>query len=796
MGKIVNWYCKVLQSVSMEFHKKCRIRNASLKRVYDKERTRMKSLSVFSKDLGAALRNPKVLIPMFVVLFIPVLYSGLFLKAFWDPYGKMNELPVAVVNEDKGASYEGKQLTAGSDLMDELKKTDGFQWNFVTREQAESGLEDNTYYMAIVVPEDFSAKATTLLDADPQPAQIIFEPNEGYNFLAGQIGGTAVKDIKTKVSAKVTEAYTESVFDKITEIASGLGEAGDGAAQIADGAGKLDDGAVKLEENLLLLTDGTGKLLNGVQPLTEGAAALNTGAAALESGSSALAGGLQQLSAAHKQLQDGVSETAAGSKQLNAGLQQTVAGTEKLQAGTQSAVDGTTKLQAGTQSVVAGSAKLEAGLKASADGSVKVSEGAKAVAAGLQQLAKSNPALAASPDMQKLLAASATVAAGTEQLQQSQQQLVLGATQLHEGSAQLEAGVTQLHDGAQQLNAGSTQLLEGQQKLAGGAAALAAGGDKLTAGMTQFGAKLSEAAAGGSKLAAGGKAMGEGTSKLLSGVAQLGSGIGTVADGSKKLADGAGELKNGMDELQAGSNELATKLGDAAGQTSSVTKTDAMVQMFAQPVEIEEHKVNEVPNYGTGFAPYFLSLGLFVGALICTLVIPMRESEVIGASRFNRFISRTLSFSMMSLLQSLLAAMIVLYGLGLEVQNVPLFYAFTFITSMSFMWVIQAIVTWFDQPGRFVAIVILIFQLTTSAGTFPLELIPNWMKFFNPLLPMTYSVRGFKAVISTGHYSVMWSDAGMLAIYGVAFLALTFGYFMTRDRESEAVMKSEQVLTV
>jgi putative membrane protein len=70
-----------------------------------------------------------------------------------------------------------------------------------------------------------------LLDADPQPASIIYEPNEGYNFLAGQIGGTAVKDIKAKVSAKITEAYTESVFDKITEIASGLGDAGDGARQ-------------------------------------------------------------------------------------------------------------------------------------------------------------------------------------------------------------------------------------------------------------------------------------------------------------------------------------------------------------------------------------------------------------------------------------------------------------------------------------------------------------------------------------------------------------------------------------
>ncbi|MFP4975929.1 YhgE/Pip family protein [Paenibacillus sp. CN-4] len=782
----------------------------------------MKSLSVFFKDMGAALKNPKVLIPMFVVLFIPVMYSGLFLKAFWDPYGKMNELPVAVVNEDKGAEYEGRQLTAGNDLVTELKKSDDFAWKFVSREAAEAGLKDNTYYMAIVVPEDFSSKATTLLDDEPQPAHIIFEPNEGYNFLAGQIGGTAVKEIKSKVSAKVTEAYTESVFDKITKVSDGLGEAGDGASKLADGAVKLDDGAAKLKENLIVLKEGTGKLKDGVAPLTQGVNDLHNGAAALTKGSSTLAGGLGQLSAAHGKLEAGVKQSADGADQLKAGLDQSLTGAKKLEAGAKSAVDGTAKLQAGSQSVSGGAAKLADGLKSSADGSAqlqaglqassagsaKVAEGAKGVAEGLQQLAKASPQLAENPALQKLIAASQAVAAGSEELNASQQklaagadslnagqqQLLQGAQALHQGAQQLDAGIGQLHSGAVQLHTGSKQLVGGQEKLAAGADKLAAGGDQLKAGMAQFGTKLKEAAAGGKKLAEGGAQLEAGTTKLLGGVDQLGSGIGTLADGSDKLANGAGELKDGMDDLKSGSNELATKLVDAADQTASVKKTDALVDMFAQPVQIEEHKLNEVPNYGTGFAPYFLSLGLFVGALISTLVIPMRESEVEGASRFSRFFSRTLSFTLMSLVQSMLAALVVLYGLDLGVQSVPLFLLFSFVTSLTFMWIIQAIVTWLDQPGRFVAIVILIFQLTTSAGTFPLELIPNWMKALNPLLPMTYSVKGYKAVISSGDFGLMWHEAAILGGYAVVFLLLTLAYFMTRDRDSRAVVKSEQVL--
>ena len=187
-----------------------------------------------------------------------------------------------------------------------------------------------------------------------------------------------------------------------------------------------------------------------------------------------------------------------------------------------------------------------------------------------------------------------------------------------------------------------------------------------------------------------------------------------------------------MSELKEG-GELAGKLNEVADKTGDIKTTDETVTMFAGPVQVEEHKVNEVPNYGTGFAPYFLSLGLFVGALLCTIILPIRSASVPNASGWNRFVSRTLSFAGMGLIQALLASVVMLYGLKLEVQSVPLFYLFSIITSLSFMFLVQMFVTWLDQPGRFVVIVILILQLTTSAGTFPVELIPNWMKALNPL---------------------------------------------------------------
>ena len=38
-----------------------------------------------------------------VVLLIPFIYSFFYLKAYWNPYGKgnMDNLPIAIVNQDK-----------------------------------------------------------------------------------------------------------------------------------------------------------------------------------------------------------------------------------------------------------------------------------------------------------------------------------------------------------------------------------------------------------------------------------------------------------------------------------------------------------------------------------------------------------------------------------------------------------------------------------------------------------------------------------------------------------------------
>ena len=111
----------------------------------------------------------KLLIPILAVLFIPLIYSGVFLKAYWDPYGTVDQLPVAVVNLDEGSHYDGKTLQVGDDLVKELKKNDSFKWHFVdSEEKAIKGLNNEDYYLVVEIPKDFSKNASTVLDKHPK----------------------------------------------------------------------------------------------------------------------------------------------------------------------------------------------------------------------------------------------------------------------------------------------------------------------------------------------------------------------------------------------------------------------------------------------------------------------------------------------------------------------------------------------------------------------------------------------------------------------------------------------------
>ncbi|WP_205185838.1 YhgE/Pip domain-containing protein [Metabacillus iocasae] len=817
--------------------------------------------STIRSEFSALFTNKKLLIPVLAVLFIPLLYAGMFLWAFWDPYDQLDELPVAIVNSDTGATLNEEPLNVGDELVTKLKDNAQFKWKFVDEKTAKKGLEDQTYYMVIEIPENFSQHATTLQDDQPMHMDLVYTPNESFNFLSAQIGGTAVEKIKEEVSNELTKTYAEEVFSKIEDVSDGLVAASDGAEELNDGINKVKDGSGELKDGITSAKDGTSKLDKGIGEAKDGAGKLsnglnelNGGIVSAKDGAGEISSGLNEFNSKFSSAKDGASQLNNGLNELNKGVNQLEGGQSQLLEGAKKAENGSQQLSSGLQQSLAGMKEMDGKLPQLNEGTKGISEGANSLARSLEEWQKGaqqtqTGALKVSQgltDMEKQIdqlinttedpqqkqvlqqfkVSVAQLSEGNKQVEGGLQGLTGSASQLKDGATNLASGASRVHQGQVALSNGMKSLLQGQEKLANGAASLTNGQSELVQGLTTFGEKMNEAKAGVSELANGStelsdgmSRLSEGSNKLANGSSELETGMSRLLDGSNELAkggtdlstglgelsngssqlfsgvsrllEGSNELTSGMGQLSEGSGELSTKLREGADETSNVKANDEVYEMFAKPVDVKEKRVNEVPNYGTGFAPYFLSLGLFVGALLLSIVFPLKEPASVPKNGFSWFIGKFGVLVVVGVLQAILADVVLIALLGIDVQSVPLFVVFSIITSLTYIALIQFLVTTLGDPGRFIAIIILILQLTTSAGTFPLELIPGFLQYFNPLLPMTYSVAGFKAVISSGDVGFMWHNAWILGLFFAATIVGTIIYFTVQHKRQFTNVSSE-----
>ncbi|MFJ8066474.1 YhgE/Pip family protein [Psychrobacillus sp. NPDC096426] len=704
--------------------------------------------------------DKKMLISIIAVLFIPVLYAAVYLWAFWDPYANLSNLPVAIVNSDEGADFEGEELLLGDELVNKLKESDQFNFVSVKKEEAEQGLLNREYYLLIEIPENFSRHATTLLDEHPQKMVLSYKANQGSNFLSAQIGETAMERIRTEVNEEVTATYAKQLFDSVTKLGDGFAQASDGAGQLKDGATDLSNGASDLKGYLeqlvsstVELKDGTNTVASGIQAAADGSSQLNSGLATLSTGAT--------------QLTDGIDGVATGAASLKSGIDEYTTSVDKLNESYRLLSEKDKAFIDSLQQIQISTSSLNDSTKELSKGSSEVTSGIEALS---EQISKISVGL---PEEQ-----AAALTETLKQVQSGSSAITAGLEKLSTGTAALSHGTTGTLEGAVQLNAGYAQAGQGIERLHESSVALVDGASNLTDGTTILATKMNEFNAGVQQAFKGSTNLVRGLSQLANGTSQLQQGTGTLVEKSGELADGSLKLVDGTKELVDGTDSLQTSLQEASDEAKEVNATDETYEMVASPVDVNVEEVNAVPNYGTGLTPYFLSLGLFVGALIISVVFPFVQPAIKPTSGTSWFISKTVVLAVVGILQSLIVVAIVLFGLKLEVESVGMLILIAIITSFTYLAIVQLLVSMLDNPGRFVAILILILQLSTSAGTFPLELIPKPLQIFNKLLPMGYSIQSFRAAISTGDVSYFWYNNSVLIGFMIVCLALTLGFFL------------------
>ena len=741
--------------------------------------------------------TPAMKIALFGVLFIPVIFSGFYLSAFFDPYANLQNVAVAVVNDDQGATISGEKRNIGDEVCQELDKADQkFGWDYVSAREAQTGLEDGTYYMVCTVPEDFSAQIASADGDNPGEAQLQIQYNKGKNMLASQIGGTAWAKVEATLNRNVIREYWSTVFDKLKDsgyelqtAADGAGELSSGLSDAVEGAGQIAQGATDAQAGSAQVTDGLAEAQTGSAALNSGLADALQGSQDVEAGAGSVSQGAASLNAGVEELSDGASALSQGATSLAAGLKDAASGSDQVAQGAASLQEGISQYVTLVTQAVSQAAQSAQQLSAAASGAntaaVAVSdgiaamqpmtlgdgttvyviseEGYQALSQAAQQASSLTGATAQgvsslSDTLSAYAADDSQLSAGSQQLVAGADSLVAGANALQQGVAVASAGATELSSGAADLNDGADSAKEGSAALASGANALYAGTSSLTVG-------LASAKEGSAALAAGADALHEGSSTLT-------AGLQTLSEGSASLATGLVSAKSGSDELQSGLTDGAAEL-IANGDNAQVKS-----QVMSAPVTLQESDYTSVENYGSGFAPFFIGLGIWVGCIFAGFLFkPLnRRLMVSGASSAKVAFSGFMPLALYAIAQGIISVAFVQFGLQVSIANVPAYYGMAILCSLCFMAIMQFLVAAFGFPGRFLSVVLLTLQLTSAAGTFPVETAPAFFQIISPWMPMTYFVDGMRQIMAGGDLLLAAADAGMLVVFLVVFFALTCLY--------------------
>ncbi|WP_103380384.1 YhgE/Pip family protein [Pseudonocardia dioxanivorans] len=369
----------------------------------------------------ARFRTPLQRIALVFAVCVPLLYGALYLWSNWDPYNRLDSIPVAVVNADAPVVVEGRTVDAGGLFVDQLRADPIFDWRFVDAAEADRGVREGDYYFEIDVPEDFSADLASGASGTPRQASMSIVLNDANGYVVGKMAQTVQSELQNRIDAAAVAAYFESVFGNLDRLRAGITQAADGANALRDGAGQARDGASALADGLGSLQAGADRLATGAHQVADGDARIADAVVPLAN-----------------RVADAIPDVAT------------------------SAPDAANRAK-------------DLATRA-ADAASTVAGGTDSVQASLTALAAANPGLADEPAFRAAQAAAGRAATATGDVATRAGQVRDVATTVANGAAALAAD-------APQLQARARQAAADVQALADGAAAVATGADQLRTGL-------------------------------------------------------------------------------------------------------------------------------------------------------------------------------------------------------------------------------------------------------------------------------------------------------------------------
>ncbi len=698
---------------------------------------------LFCDDVKRLTSNVVTGIIVLGLVFMPSLFSWYNIVACWDVFGNTGNLKVAVANTDEG--YESDlmplRVNIGEQVVSALRANDQLNWTFVSEDEAIDGAQSGKYYAAVVIPPSFSKDMMTFYSDDVEHAQIVYYTNEKKSAVAPKVTDQGAGG----VSSQVNEVFAET----LSEVALGISSAISRYANDTDASGRIGDLAhhvgtmstqmsqaasvLTLYSSVMgsaqVLVDGSSKLLTQTREAAgqvgsaagEGRQALNTISDAMSASSDALSYALQQSSAGYAGLSDSIDAAFKATGSLTASSAQQL----REQA---TAID------------------------------VQIAQ-YRSIVEQLEQL-KNRIDDSNKPAVEMLIK---RLNASIEQQEKLRDGLLGAADSIEAGNAD-----------AQGQHAEVKRLVTDAQASISDLAAsydtdIRPGLDQLTAEVSAVASSLERSA---SKLDAAGVSL----------QGSAGSVSGQLSDAKGKLDGAATDLIASSEKFASLSQSITQALSSGDLDTlRAVLNSDPAVlaATLAAPVQLERHPVYPAESFGSQMAPLYTTLALWIGSLLLLVAVRVAVSEK-AQQRLNNpklyqlFLGRFGIFAVLSLLQTTCMALGNMLFLKVQVSDPFLYLVCFWLAGLVFTFVIYSLVVSFANLGKAIAVLLLIVQVTSAGGSYPLQLLPEFFQVLSPYLPATHVINAMRAAMMGAYQNEFWIQMGELLLFllPAAFIGL------------------------
>ncbi|MFI0433627.1 MAG: YhgE/Pip family protein [Candidatus Nanopelagicales bacterium] len=251
-----------------------------------------------------------------------------------------------------------------------------------------------------------------------------------------------------------------------------------------------------------------------------------------------------------------------------------------------------------------------------------------------------------------------------------------------------------------------------------------------------------------------------------------------VVTPAQDAARSAAAVQNTLDtQVVPQSTALAQGLTAAAAQVPPISdaQRSTFTKVLAQPIDVVNQRQNPVQYMGEGFAPLYIPVGLFVGAVALFLFMAPISRRLLdfGFAPIKATLSGWVPPFVLAIAQVALVALVVLL-LGMKVAAWLPFIGILLLSAACFLAIVQVLKAAFGPGGVVVAVLLFILQTTAAAGTFPVQSLQQIFVWLHPFMPMTYAVDGLRRSMAGGPLTpYLWTDAAVLLGVTVVCIAIT-----------------------